>query len=195
MKKLLSAISTVLVFILLLPFLLITGVVLLLRLPFDYVAYKRSYYYRDHRLKYTFLAGMSVYIKLYECIRRTSLPIRYLRVPENGDVYAMHGYGYFLYRDILFLPDLGTVQYEDGEWRMETGEEWSKLADVMREMISEVNAITKCEVCCRAVILQKRSAFSAEDTERAERNEMLLLYDKKDPTEALKAYVCRLDAE
>lgn len=195
MKKLLTAISKVLVFILLLPFLLITGVVLLLRLPFDYVAYKRSFYYRDYGLKYTFLAGMSAYIKLYEIIRRASLPIQYVRAPENGEVYAMHGYGYFLRHEVLILPDLGAVWYEDGDWCMETGEKCSKLTDVMRETLEEARAAMQNEGCRRAVILQKRQALSYEDAERAENDELILLYDGKHPEKALKTYAGRLDAE
>lgn len=126
MKKLFRAFTAAIIFILLSPFLSVTGIVLLIRLPFDFAAYKRSFYYRDYGLKYTFLAGMSAYIKLYEIIRRASLPIQYVRAPENGEVYATHGYGYFLRHEVLILPDLGAVWYEDGDRCMETGEKCSK---------------------------------------------------------------------
>ena len=162
------------------------GVCLVIMLPFDYLKYKRSAYYRKERKKYRFFAASGWHFALYNEILKYDLPLRFVENPEDPDLEC----GWFVFEDILFLPydfyfefneESRTWQYcgEDGDETPLTLEEY------IEKEIAQVNEITGQDLCKEAVLLLDGSEF--EDLENAKAEKRFLIYEDNRP-EAVKQF-------
>ena len=164
------------------------GVCLVIMLPFDYLKYRRSAYYKKERKKYRLFAASGWQFALYNEILNHDLPIRFVENPENPDLEC----GYFVFEDILFLPydfcfefnaQSGTWQYcaegEDAQTQTLTLQEW------IESQIAEVNESTGQELCKEAVFLLEGSEI--EDLENAKAEKRFLICEENRP-EVLKQF-------
>ena len=100
MKKIVSIIADIFVFILLLlffvPLMLLYFLFKLIMTPFDYAKYRSSLYQRDFPHKYSWLREPHVDNILYTAVKESNLPIEYIKPKGEYDLP-----GYFIYKDIL----------------------------------------------------------------------------------------------
>lgn len=71
----------VLCLIVLLPVIIFSGVCIAIKLPFDYIRYKTSLYFKIEKQKYSFFAGSSENFKIYNEIAQNNIPIQYIQNP------------------------------------------------------------------------------------------------------------------
>ena len=80
-------------FILALFIAMIIVVFLIFMLPFDYIKYKRSLYYKNTKKKYTFFAASNPNFKIYNEIDKNNLPISFIHHPKEKSIV----YGWFVF--------------------------------------------------------------------------------------------------
>ncbi len=81
MKNVLLTIGNCFVKLLGIVLLVIVGFGFLLYLPFDYVKYKASLYYKTFHKKYKLFAGLGTNFDVYNVILKNQLPIEYIENP------------------------------------------------------------------------------------------------------------------
>ena len=169
--------------ILIIPGFVLMALFFLLYTPVDFL----RYYFSDHRRemrrlnrkeeKYTWLATLTSYYRVYNLVRRYRLPIRYIRVFGTG----VCTYGYFYCNRVLFLTD--AVPYFDFEAEKWIIAEEDDMEDYVRSEVDlfdermEHDDSLKCE---RVVFLVKEKGYSGEERALAEKADFILLYNEKD---------------
>ena len=79
-------------FILAILIAIIFGIFLTFLLPFDYIKYKRSLYYKNTKKKYTFFAASNDNFKIYNEINKNNLPITFIHHPKQKYVQLIWHY-------------------------------------------------------------------------------------------------------
>ena len=75
MQKIKDALPTILMYpLLILGALVFLPLLLLIFVPIDYIRYRRSAFYRDTHHKYEMFIGKTMWVRLYEAMRRDNLP-------------------------------------------------------------------------------------------------------------------------
>lgn len=156
------------------------GVCLVIMLPFDYLKYRRSAYYKKERKKYRLFAASGWQFALYNEILMHDLPIRFVENPENPDLEC----GWFVFEDILFLPyDFYFAFNEESRTWQYCGEDGDEppltLEEYIEKEIAQVNEITGQDLCKEAVLLLDGSEF--EDLENAKAEKRFLIYEDNRP--------------
>lgn len=176
MKKFFGRLFEGLIAIFLVP---IFGVVLAIVLPFDYIKYKRSYFYQQERKKYTLFAGSSQNFELYNEIIKNNLPIQFVCHPDGLGLE----YGWFVFNKTLIIPSVFSFQYNtnDGNWYYCIEDEEEKrvlitLDEYIETEIQEINSQLKENICNDAVVLID-SCCCAEDEDAFENEPKFVLYD------------------
>ena len=190
MKKILSKIFEVFLWIIAIPTVIIAGITLLLYTPIAIFKYRRSAFYRDTHHKYEMFIRNAMWFQLYEIMRKDNLPLRFHLHSTDEDTR-----GYFYYRDTLLAMD----------WPMEYApnqQEWFVLYDnkdhepctPMSEALElELNAFHKNTgnaECHRAVVLADMEYIADEDRPHlVECPDILPYYGKKDLSRAIRAWI------
>ena len=175
---------------------LIIGVFSVLALPVDYIKYKRSYYYKTERKKYSFFAATSMHFELYNLIAKNNLPIKYFKNPKNDSLNC----GWFVFEDTLFIIDDCGFEYdaENGSWNHtayiyddDKNEEEIKepLCEFLKNEIDQTNEIAGKTICTKAVVLLDGNIF--DNAKLAKQQEGFLVYNDN-LAEVLKAF-CEKD--
>ena len=182
MKKDAETVKDVGCFILLFPVSVIVMLCLVVVTPFDYLKYKRTQYYKNTGTKYTFLAGMSPRVKLYEVIKKEQLPIDFYR-----DETGLTEDGYFLYRDTLILNDYVDLCYDEerNRWQVEIEDEYVDIQTEVNDDINRCNELLKANVCRKAVALMDGDTWEEHPDLPYENIAFVPVYDNK-LAEALK---------
>lgn len=182
MKKVLFA----LLHIVFLPVVLLVLLCFILYTPVDYVKYRRSRYRKDTGVRYTWLAGVSCYVRLYDLIKRENLPIEYYRGTEEPTTY-----GFFLYGDTLILndydPDPHYVAEQDA-WLVEIEDEYVDIAKDVDEVIARCNEKLGTNRCQKAVVLIDRDVWEEHPEAHYERVEFLATDGDAD-AESIKEWI------
>ena len=146
MKKILKSIIVILLF----PLLLLFLIGILLYFPFDLLKYKKTLYYKDTKEKYTFLCGSTSYIRIYETIKKNSLPISFYR---DTEVEAT-AYGYFVYMDILIvdLDDI-SVNEEKNAFTVEIEDIYTDISGEVQNSLKRINEILGNDNIKKAAVL------------------------------------------
>lgn len=182
MKRVAITIGKCALFVVFVPLLLLVLIFFLLYLPFDCIRYKRSRYYKDLRIKYRFLEGLSKEVALYNVIKEHDLPIEHIRY-EDID--------YFRYRDTLILYYLSPV-FDGGQniWTVEIEDEYVSIEQEMAEELEEFGKRIGEGICTKAIALVDRSEIYDGDIENAENCPFMRLYDGEDGMEkTLRAFI------
>ena len=185
-----SAIKKFFSFILAILIAVIFGVCLIFLLPFDYVKYKRSLYYKNTKKKYTFFDASNDNFKIYNEINKNNLPINFIHHPKEKSLV----YGWFVFEKTLIVVNAFNFEYdaESGRWVFSTeADEEEKhvllsIDEYIETEIEEVNQALGDKVCDKAVILI--CADNLENAENACKEERFLIY-KNDRIERLKLFV------
>ena len=175
MKKLLDKIGGFFVTLFGLLLAVVLGACFILMLPFDYIRYKRSYYYKNEHKKYILFAGAGIYFDFYEVIAKNNLPIKYIANPENDALEC----GWFVYNKTLILPD-NTVEYYPhlDEWFFneydDDGHDVSSspfsIDEYLKREIDFVNELFDTEICNDAIVLVDANVIENADKARQQKN-------------------------
>jgi hypothetical protein len=182
MKKILSKIGSFFDTVFALIFALIFGVCVVFYLPIDYIKYKRSYYYKNERKKYSLFAASGMHFELYNLIAKNNLPIKYVKNPKDDSLDC----GWFVFGDTLLIIDDWGFEYDDksGEWIHteyldDDGEPQEEikmpLCEFFKTEIDEANELAGETICTKAVVLLDGDIF--DGAELAKQQEGFLVYN------------------
>lgn len=167
----------ILLTILLIPVICIFLIVLLLGIPFDYIKYRSSRYYKDTKEKYSWLCATSYYVGLYNLIKKENLPIDYYRSTE----VPITGYGYFVYRDMLLVNDYEPCyDAEKQTWLVESEDEYVELEQEVEAVRKRCNQQLGSEVCKKTIVLIDKELLEAHPDALYENIELLPVNDSCD---------------
>ena len=190
MKKVLSKIFEIFLWIVAVPFAIIAGLALFLYAPIDIIRYRRSAFYRDTHCKYEWFIGNAMWFQLYEIMRKDNLPLSFHLHSTDEDTR-----GYFYYRDTLLAMDW-PMEYAPNqqEWFVLYDNEDHEPCTPMSEALElELNAFHKNTgnaECHRAVVLADMEYIADEDRPHlAECPDILPYQGKKDLSRALNAWI------
>ena len=158
------------------------GIILLCWLPFDYIRYKRSLFYKTERKKYKLFEGIGTHFELYNEIARNNLPIKFIFNPEDDSVER----SFFVLGDTLIVVNVFDFEYdfEKDRWLYvcedidENGTEKRvimSLDEYIETEIAEANRIVGEKICSKAVVLTDSDGL--ENIEKAEAEKRFLVYD------------------
>lgn len=187
MKKLLEFLMTAALFFVV----LFSALLSVLRTPFDYIAYCRSYFYKDFKQKYRMFVCASPEYRLYNLIRKHNLPIQY--IPKDAASPSLGGY--FLYKRTLIVHDLQQLQFDpkSNRWVFYSARSGSGPSTPMMEHIlasvAAVNKLGDHEECTQMFIPLHRRQIVKRDLERAQKDFRFVIYDKEGLEEILSAYI------
>ena len=189
MRVIKGAIKKVFSFILAILIAIILGVCLIFLLPFDYIKYKRSLYYKITKNKYTFFAASNDHFKIYNEISKNNLPIRFIHHPKEKSLV----YGWFVFEQTLIIVNAFNFEYnaESGKWNFSTEVDEKEtrvllsVDEYIETEIEDVNQALGDKICNKAVILI--CADDLENAENAYREERFLVY-KDDMIEKLTLF-------
>ena len=163
MKKILSKIGDILLYILMFPLFIIGSIALMLYVPVDFIRYRRSAFYRDTHHKYERFIGNAMWFRLYEIMRKDNLPLSFHLHSTDEDTT-----GYFCYKDTLLAMDW-PLEYAPNqqEWFVLYDNEDHEPCTPMSEALElELNAFHKNTgkaECHRAVVLANLEYIADED--------------------------------
>ena len=190
MKKVLSKIFEIFLWIVAVPFAIIAGIALLLYTPIGIFKYRRSAFYRDTHHKYEMFIRNAMWFQLYEIMRKNDLPLSFHLHSTDEDTR-----GYFYYRDTLLAMDW-PMEYAPNqqEWFVLYDNEDHEPCTPMSEALElELNAFHKNTgnaECHRAVVLADMEYIADEDRPHlAECPDILPYQGKKDLSRALNAWI------
>lgn len=161
----------------------IMGSILLpIAIPFDFIHYILSPYYKLERRKYHLFAGSGIYFSIYNDIIRHGLPIQYIHNPADGALER----GWFVCGDTLLIPADFPFEYDadSGSWNFcvdndEDGETQRQVLLTIEEQLElglqNVNTFSGTITCQRAVLLV--DSDDIENAELAIKDPRFLLYD------------------
>ncbi|MBR4116697.1 MAG: hypothetical protein IKK65_01260 [Clostridia bacterium] len=109
MKNFFSALASVFGFIIFIPIILLICIGYLLYLPFDIIQYHKMPYYKDFKVKYSFLITARDKVKLYNRIVKEKLPIEHVKYND---------FEYFLKDNQVLLCDWTNEDFDlvNNEW-------------------------------------------------------------------------------
>ena len=190
MKKVLSKIFEIFLWIVAVPFAIIAGLALFLYTPIDFIRYRCSAFYRDTHHKYERFIRNAMWFQLYEIMRKDNLPLSFHLHSTDEDTR-----GYFYYRDTLLAMDW-PMEYAPNqqEWFVLYDNEDHEPCTPMSEALElELNAFHKNTgnaECHRAVVLADIENIREEDRPYlAECPDILPYQGKKDLSRAVKAWI------
>lgn len=164
------------------PLAFVLVIILLSILPFDYIRYKRSLFYKNEHKKYKLFEGSGDHFELYNEIARNGLPIKFIFNPEDDSVEC----GFFVFGDTLVVVNVFDFEYdfEKDRWLYvcedinENGNEKRvimSLDEYVETEIAEANRIVGEKICSKAVVLTDSDGL--ENIEKAEAEKRFLVYD------------------
>ena len=169
----------------------IFGIVLLFRLPCDYIRYKTSPYYKKERKKYEMFAGSSINFRICNIVIKNKLPVSFIADTEDDLLENMS----FVSGDILIIPNIFSITYDDKNSMWECLKEDERdtsqfsLDDFIEMEIERVNYNAGKKICTKAVVLTKGNNV---DNINAAKNDSRFLIYKNNPEEVLKDFCERI---
>jgi len=179
-KKIKTGITNTIFIIITLPFLILAMVYLVLLIPFDYISYKRSFYYKNEKKKYSLFEGTSENLKFYNEIIKYDLPIEYIKNPHDDSIVS----GWFAHEKTLFIMNFLDFEYDEqrGMWISWQEDDDGKNSDLtsLDELIEielqEKNELLGGTPYENAVVWI--SVESLPDIEQAKKEKRFLIYEK-----------------
>ena len=158
------------------------GLCCIIILPFDYIKYKRSLYYKNERKKYQMFAAQGIHFKIYNEVAKNDLPLRFIPHPTVDSVEC----GWFVLGSTLVLPgdfsfDYITIDPESQVWACYCDiEEDDKqillsLDELIDNELQEYNRLVGQPVCTDAVVFIEKD--NIEDYDMAKMEKRFLIYE------------------
>lgn len=180
-----NKLSQTVIFILIFPIAVLMCLFFLFYIPIDYIRYLLSNYRKDmnkrygKKSKYTWLATMNCYFRVYELIAKYNLPIQYFLDQSR----KMCTYGYFFYKGTLLIVDV--VPHYDSEtqkWYIVKNDDEMDLQiymDSEKEEFAQYMSANLDFVCDNVVFLVNENEFYDEEKEHLKNVDFILPYSKK----------------
>lgn len=189
MKKIKACVANSIFFIITLPLLILAAIYLILLIPVDYIRYKRSFYYKNEKQKYSLFETTNENFKLYNEIAKYKLPIKYIKHPQDNSVAS----GWFAHGKTLFIMNFLDFEYDEQRemWTSWQEDYDGKNTDLMLlDELIEIEILEKNELIGgtpyeNAVVWISVEALS--DIERAKQEDRFLIYEK-DRAEVLRCF-------
>lgn len=158
------------------------GLCCIIILPFDYIKYKRSLYYKNERKKYQMFAAQGIYLKIYNEVAKNDLPLRFIPHPTVDSVEC----GWFVLGSTLVLPgdfsfDYIAIDPESQVWACccDSEEDDKQILLSLDELIDnelqEYNHLVGQPVCTDAVVFIEKD--NIEDYDMAKMEKRFLIYE------------------
>lgn len=124
-------------------------------LPFDYIQYKSSPYYKAVHKKYKLFDAALPNFEIYNAILKNKLPITYYPHPDETNELDR---GMFVCEKTLIIPDtMPNYDAEHDEWVVELSEEnddyVESLSEFLKKEVAAANDLLKRQICDNAVIV------------------------------------------
>jgi hypothetical protein len=100
-------------------------------IPFDFIYYRKTPYYKDFKVKYRCFLTSGLVLNLYNRIKKDNLPIEYVKYND---------FEYFIKDNTVLLPDWENEDFEviDGEWIFSLDDDsGDKTTKPMEEALAE----------------------------------------------------------
>lgn len=168
MKKLKKCIGSVLSGFICLLLLIPLCIFVIFYLPYEFVKYRRSAFFRDIGAKYSPFITLTENYKAYVLIEKKDLPVTFFR-GRSPEPYS----GYFVYRDILLIFDEILFWCEEAdEWMLmspqDDGLDEFVSAPFLRDVhLEEANEFFGESRCRRAVFLLDADKLEKEELGKA----------------------------
>ena len=161
---------------------LIFGICVVFLLPFDYIKYKRSFYYKKERKKYKLYAATGIIFEIYNEIIKNDLPIKYIPNPNDDSLED----GWFVYNNTLIIPNCLAFEYNT------VTEKWNYCCEVVEEddtekriimsleeyieiEVQEANELAGYNICDKAIVLIDANCI--DNVEFAKKESRFLVYN------------------
>ena len=182
MKKILSKIGSFFGMLFAILLALIFGICVVFLLPFDYIKYKRSFYYKKERKKYKLYAATGIFFEIYNEIIKNDLPIKYIPNPNDDSLED----GWFVYNNTLIIPNCLAFEYNT------VTEKWNyccefpenddadksvimSLDEYLETEIQEANELAGDTICDKAIVLIDANCI--DNVEFAKKESRFLVYN------------------
>lgn len=182
MKKILSKIGSFFGMLFAILLALIFGICVVFLLPFDYIKYKRSFYYKKERKKYKLYAATGIIFEIYNEIIKNDLPIKYIPNPNDDSLEE----GWFVYNNTLIIPNCFAFEYNT------VAEKWNycceipenddadksvimSLDEYLETEIQEANELAGDTICDKAIVLIDANCI--DNVEFAKKESRFLVYN------------------
>lgn len=168
-------------------FSVVFGIFLLFKLPYDYIKYKTSLYYKRDRRKYEMFAGSSINFKICNVVIKNKLPVDFIADAKDdflenmcfvsGDILIISSPFFFAYDDKIGVWDCCKVEDRDTSRFL--------LEDFIEMEIERANCNAGKKICTKAVIMAKDKNV---DNENVARRDMRFLIYNNNLEEVLKDF-------
>ena len=182
LKKILSKIGSFFGMFFAILLALIFGICVVFLLPFDYIKYKRSFYYKKERKKYKLYAATGIFFEIYNEIIKNDLPIKYIPNPNDDSLED----GWFVYNNTLIIPNCLAFEYNT------VTEKWNycceipenddadksvimSLDEYLETEIQEANELAGDTICDKAIVLIDANCI--DNVEFAKKESRFLVYN------------------
>lgn len=182
LKKILSKIGSFFGMLFAILLALIFGICVVFLLPFDYIKYKRSFYYKKERKKYKLYAATGIIFEIYNEIIKNDLPIKYIPNPNDDSLEE----GWFVYNNTLIIPNCFAFEYNT------VAEKWNycceipenddadksvimSLDEYLETEIQEANELAGDTICDKAIVLIDANCI--DNVEFAKKESRFLVYN------------------
>ena len=174
MKKILSAFRDFFLTIFVVVVLLFTTICIVIASPFRWFQYRRTHFFRDTGTPFKIGIMDNFTFRLYELIKKETLPIRYL-MPKDPKLACD---GFFLAGSTLLIHNLSELFYEEalGGWTAYPEDE-EPLSDTVADILLRLRTDYPDEEITDVRILLDLDNEAPEDLERARQEPLFLVYE------------------
>ncbi len=159
-------------------------IMFLLCIPFDYIKYRSSPYFKNFKEKYSIGITGSINFMLYNAIEQLNLPVKFYKIDSGGLI------AYAIYGDIVIIGDVvlsfddehgfyisGWVEEDDTE-----RETFDTLEETAAQYLASANELAGGAACHRAVYFLKEENLPDVDDSQYEillsRGDVILYSDE-----------------
>lgn len=148
-------------------------------LPFDYIKYKRSPYYKNERKKYQMFAAKGIHFKLYNEVVKNDLPLRFIPHPTEESVEC----GWFVLGSTLLIPSDFPFDFDaqNQQWACCCDDEDEdkcvllSLDEYMDNELQDFSRLVGQPICTDAIVLIDKDDI--ENYDLAKNEKRFLIYN------------------
>lgn len=155
------------------------GVCSLFILPFDYIKYKRSPYYKNEHKKYEWFSAQGIHFKIYNEVCENNLPLRFIQHPTVESVEC----GWFVLGSTLLIPSDFPFDFDaqNQQWACCCDDEDEdkcvllSLDEYMDNELQDFSRLVGQPICTDAIVLIDKDDIENYDLVKNEKR--FLIYD------------------
>ena len=135
-KKILIALTVVILSPLIIVGVTIAGIYTLFQTPKDKKEYKKSRYYADFKQKFTMDILNSPEYRFYNSAVRRNLQLKYIKQESNG-------FEYFIYNETIYLfPDFEQIDFDENKkyWQVDCDGDWKPFDECYANLLAKLES-------------------------------------------------------